>query len=84
MSVRGPAAADRGRYTQLNPELDTQPPKLDEVDQLNTLEEITRFRIGGDHKLQSLARRLIATSFYFETASDVKEDETGHAFEIEG
>ena len=57
---------------------------MGKIDQLETLEEITRFRIGGDHKLQSLARRLIATSFYFETAGDVKEDETGHAFEIEG
>jgi hypothetical protein len=84
ISVRGPAGTNRGRYIRLNPELETQPPKLDEVDQLETLEEITRFRIGGDHKLQSLARRLIATSFYFETAGDVKEDETGHAFEIEG
>jgi hypothetical protein len=84
MSVRGSAANNRGRYIRLNPESDTQPPSLDKVDRLENLEDITRLRIGGDHKLQSLARRLVATSFYLETSGDAKESATGTLFEIEG
>jgi hypothetical protein len=84
MSVRGSAANNVGRYIRLNPDLGTQPPNLDEVDQLENLEDITRLRIGGDRKLQSLARRLIATSFHFETSGDANENAMGTFFEIEG
>lgn len=84
ISIRGPAGQDKARYIRLNPELEVQPPKMDEVDQLESLEEIARFRMGGDYKLQTLARQLIATSFYFETVGDVRENSAGKLFEVDG
>jgi hypothetical protein len=84
ISVRRPAGPEKGRYIRLNPELNVQPPKLDEVDQLAYLEEVTRFHIIGDHKLQTLARQLVATSFYFETVGDVRAAENDNMFEVDG
>jgi len=77
------AGLDQRRYVRLNPELDVQPPKLDEVDKMQFLEEETRRLIGGDQSLKRLARQLLATSFYFEDG-DPKEDAAGNHFEVEG
>lgn len=84
LSLRGPSRQDRARYHRLNPELNVQPPKLDEVDQLEYLEEVTRFHMGGDHKLQTLARQLVATSFYFEATADTRDDANDNTFEVDG
>lgn len=84
LSVRGPSRQDSARYVRLNPELDVHPPKLDEVDQLEYLEDLTRFHMGGSHQIQTLARQLVATCFYFEATGDTREDETGSTFEIDG
>lgn len=84
IQVRGLARHDRGRYIRLNPELDIQPPRLDEVEQLSYLEEMTRFLMGGEYKLQRLARQLVATCFYFEVVSDAPRDMTERSFEVDG
>lgn len=84
MSSRRQADQDKERYVRLNPELDTQPPKMDEVDQLGYLEEVTRYCIGGDEKLKRLARQLVATSFYFEAVGDIREDARGRYYEVDG
>ncbi|KAM0713999.1 hypothetical protein Q7P37_010963 [Cladosporium fusiforme] len=81
---RRPAVHDKQRYVRLNPELDSQPPKMDEVDQLGYLEEVTRYCIGGDEKLKRLARQLVATCFYFEVVGDAREDAIGTSFEVDG
>ena len=82
--TRGSLARDPCRYVRLNPELDVQPPKLDEVDKLQFLEEETRRRIGGDQSLKRLARRLLATCFYFEVYGEPREHATGNRFEVDG
>jgi hypothetical protein len=83
VSVRGLPARDQCRYVRLNPELDVQPPKLDDVDKLQYLQEETRRRIGGDQRLKRLARRLLATCFYFDDG-ELRDDPTGSHFEVEG
>ena len=84
VSVRGSPAQDKCRYVRLNPELEVQPPKLDEVDKLQHLEETTRHRIGGDQSLKRLARRLLATCFYFDVYGETREGSDGRYLEVDG
>lgn len=83
-SSRRVDGCDRSRYVRLNPELDEHPPKLDEVDQLQHLGSLTRYHIAGDQSLKVLARRLVATSFYFDIVGDVRECEGGRSFAVDG
>jgi hypothetical protein len=84
VSTRGSIARDPCRYVRLNPELDVQPPKLDEVEKLQFLEEETRRRFGGDPSLKQLARRLLATCFYFDVRVEAREEPDRHCFEVDG
>lgn len=84
VSVRRPSDKNTSRYIRLNHELDEQPPKMDEVDQMQYLEEVARYRFGGDQSIKMLARRLVATSFYFEVTGEVREDACDGYLEVDG
>lgn len=64
-------------YARLNPELDRDPPKLDELQSLRGLKETTRSYFETKHdKIQQIADQLIASSFHFERTMDpVRQDE---------
>ena len=85
LSTRGLNPANRNRYVRINPQIPDHPPKLDEVDQVRMLRETTQHLVGGDPKIKTLAHRLVATSFYFDTLGDVREDpKNQEMFEVVG
>jgi len=56
----------RDRYQRLNPILSEDPPALDDVACMNSLQMKTRKYMQDDTALNRAAHRLLATSFYFE------------------
>jgi hypothetical protein len=56
----------RDRYQRLNPIFDEDPPALDNVACMNSLQIQTRTYMQGNTALNRAAHRLLATSFYFE------------------
>ncbi|KAG8629356.1 hypothetical protein KVT40_003221 [Elsinoe batatas] len=75
-----PASLDaNGRhYMRFNPDLDEDPPAIDDRSKLRSLRQTVRNRLKLPHRqaaLQHLAHRLFATSFYFDMQSKtVKSD----------
>ena len=76
MNVLQPPSSNKLRYVRLNPQLDEDPPRLDEVDSMQYLQELVRDKISSDDRVQKIALQLIASSFYFEksTAIEVGQD----------
>ncbi len=76
MSVIQPPTPDRARYVRINPQLSEDPPRLDEVGRLAYIQEKVRDMLLSENKIQRVALRLIASSFYFEksNATELKED----------
>lgn len=63
-----PLSTERDRYRRFNIELDEAPPKLDDVDSMKELRELTRKQWNWDERISYTAQQIIATSFYFEKA----------------
>ena len=61
-----PLPEQRFRYRRLNIELDEAPPKLDDFESMEGLEEETRRQWSLDERIQYVAQHLVATIFYFE------------------
>lgn len=66
MEVLEPADDERYRFQRFNVELDDGPPKLDDVDSMNELEEHARQQWSGKQRIHQVAYHLIATCFFFE------------------
>ena len=70
-------AGESRRYERINPNLGCRPPRLDEVDQLESLQRTVRDRVrmnGYYHqKISRIAHRLVASTFYFEKLSHQQE-----------
>ena len=71
-----PSQEQRRRYRRLNIELEEPPPKLDDVDSIDELQDVTRRQWSRDPRIADVAQDLIASSFYFEKAKvSLEEDE---------
>lgn len=66
MTDSNPAPHLREHYQRLNLRMDAPPPRMDEVTKLEELKDMTMSRMTKDKaRIQHLADRLLATSFYF-------------------
>ena len=66
MEVLAPADDELFRFQRINVELDEEPPKLDDVERMEELENATRQQWSRTRRLAKVARHLIATCFFFE------------------
>ena len=71
-----PSQEQRRRYRRLNVELGEAPPKLDDVESIDELQDVTRRQWSRDPRISDVAQDLIASCFYFEKAKVVEEDES--------
>jgi len=71
------ASNNRSRYIRVNPALTDDPPRLDDVSSLRHLKDVVRSQMIDDPQITRVARRLVATSFYFEKTEPVKFDIDG-------
>lgn len=73
---------DGQRYERLNPSLGFPPPRIDEKAQVGYLQRTVadRIRRQGSYqlKIQRIAHRLIASSFYFERLAPTRDHESGY------
>ena len=64
-----PPSNHKHRYVRLNPRIDLEPPDLDDLDSMRYLKATARASFGEDGRIQQVANKLIASSFYFERSS---------------
>lgn len=83
MDVLQPSQDSRSRYVRLNPKLAEDPPALDEVHRMQYLQKLTRDKFSNDKRIQEVALRLIASSFYFEKSAP-NELREGDGFQCTG
>jgi len=69
LGILHPPSSHRDRYVRLNPQLEEQPPRLDQVEQMDNIRALARINFSNDARIQRIANQLIATVFYFETSS---------------
>ena len=70
-----PSQEQRRRYRRLNVRLEEAPPKFDDVDNIDNLQDATRRQWNRDPQISDVAQDLIASSFYFEKAKVVMEED---------
>ena len=66
MNVLQPPSNHRAKYIRLNPQLDEDPPRLDDVESMSYIQDVVREMPSLESRIQKVALRLIASSFYFE------------------
>ena len=67
-------------YVRINPDIGREPPSLDEVGEMESLQAETRNILQqpqSHEKLERVAHILIASSFYYEQTSDPRVDAHG-------
>lgn len=72
MSILQPPQIHRPRYVRLNPKLDEEPPRLDEVHRMEDIKGLVREKWRDDQKIRQIAHQLIASSFYFEKSAHME------------
>ena len=77
MDVLNPPPNQKARYIRINPQLNENPPGLDEVDRLPYIQEVVREMSSTNVSIQNVALRLIASSFYFEKSQPVELSSDG-------
>lgn len=77
MEVLNPPPNQKARYIRINPQLNENPPGLDEVDRLPYIQEVVRGMSSTNVSIQDVALRLIASSFYFEKSQPVELSSDG-------
>ena len=77
MSVLQPASSQRYRFVRLNPQLEEEPPRMDEIDRMLYLQKIVQTKLSSDNNIQRVAHHLIASSFYFEKLQAVEVADDG-------
>lgn len=55
------------RFIRINPELDMNVPKLDDVKNLRMLRDTVHMQMSQNDKIEQMANRLISLCFYFES-----------------
>ena len=88
MNVLQPPREYRSRFVRINPALDEDPPRLDDVDRMQHIQSLVREQIRKDSQVSQVALQLVATCFYFErspavdTLSDNSYQCKGHLLRI--
>ena len=77
MNVLQPPSSHRAKFIRLNPQLSEDPPRLDEVESMSYIQEAVREKVSSDGRIQKVALRLIASSFYFEKSQSVERAPDG-------
>ena len=77
MNVLQPPSNHRSKYIRINPQLNEDPPRLDDVERMSYIQEMVREMLISDDKIQRVALRLIASSFYFEKSQSVDATSDG-------
>ncbi len=77
MNVLQPPSNHRAKYIRLNPQLNEDPPRLDEVESMPYIQDVVREMSNSDNRIQKVALRLIASSFYFEKSQSVEVASNG-------
>lgn len=77
MDVLNPPPNRKARYIRINPQLNENPPGLDEVHRLPYIQEVAREMSSTNVSIQNVALRLIASSFYFEKSQPVELSSDG-------
>ena len=72
MNVLQPPSNHRAKYIRLNPQLNQDPPRLDEVERMSYIQDVIREMLNSDDKIPKVALRMIASSFYFEKSQSVE------------
>lgn len=76
----GPAEQNSSRYIRINPDIMRNPPKLDAVDELKTLQEEARHWLKSPNilvQLEKVAHVLVASCFYYERTSAARNEVDG-------
>ena len=61
----------RSRFVRINPALDEDPPRLDDVDRMQHIQSLVREQIRKNIQVSQVALQLVATCFYFERSPAV-------------
>lgn len=72
MSILQPKSIDQPRYVRLNPKLDEEPPRMDEVHRMEDIKGVVRERWRCSQEIRKVAHQLIASSFYFEKSAPME------------
>lgn len=73
MNVLSPPSNQRSKYFRLNPELDEEPPLLDQVEHMSIIKQKVNLIMCDNNVVQRLASHLIASSFYFQVTGVERE-----------
>lgn len=71
IEVLNPSSRDEHRYVRLNPDLPEDPPALDQVHMMRSLQDTVRKQMQKDNRIGDVALQLISTSFYFEKSGQI-------------
>ena len=69
LGILKPPSSCRDRHVRLNPQLDKEPPHLDDPESMRYIKAVARRHFSKDGQIQHVANKLIASSFYFERSS---------------
>lgn len=72
MSILQPPLIYRPKYVRLNPKLDEEPPRLDEVHRMEEIKGIVRKKWLEGEEIRNVAHQLVASSFYFEKSAPME------------
>ena len=73
MSVLQPPREYRSRFVRINPPLNEDPPRSDDVGQMQYIQELIREQIRDNKQIERVALQLVASCFYFERSAAVEE-----------
>ena len=71
------------RFVRLNPQLEDDPPSLDDVDRMQQIRTSVRRKMANDDRIPRLALQLVASCFYFEKLT-VAEMQRDNSYEFKG
>ena len=69
MNVLSPPREYHSRFVRINPPLNEDPPRLDDVGRMPYIQGLVREQIRGDNQIEQVALQLVATCFYFERST---------------
>ncbi|KAL8723905.1 MAG: hypothetical protein Q9181_007090 [Wetmoreana brouardii] len=78
ISILQPPREHPSRYVRLNPQLQEDPPNLDDVDCMPRIKDTVRTQMINDARISVLGLQLVASCFYFEksAAAELQSDDS--------
>ncbi|KAL9606732.1 MAG: hypothetical protein Q9179_000088 [Wetmoreana sp. 5 TL-2023] len=83
ISILQPAPEHLTRYVRLNPQLQEDPPSLDEVERMEMLKATVRSQMKNSKEISVLALQLVASCFYFEKSAPA-ELQSNNSYQCKG